>query len=155
MLRVSDLIEACAKMTGQELPSYQIRLIEEELVSRLKLRWDDIEHACRHVAYGGKELTLKNILFAIPGAWPRPEEAKAMLFYADNIPTLAVEVADIYGVFGKDVDQAFIESYEKLVLRAWANGEVRAKWVTRNEWVNEFQKRLDAKRAERALKREA
>jgi hypothetical protein len=155
MLRVSGLIDAYAKMTGNELPSYQIRLIEEELVGRLQLGLNDIAHACRHVAYSGKELTLKNLLFAIPDAWPRAEEAKAMLFYADKIPTLAVEVGDIYGLFGRDADQAFIESYEKLVLQAWANGEVRAKWVTRDELVKELQKRIDVKRAERALKREA
>jgi hypothetical protein len=136
MLRVFDIIEKYAQMAGLDLPAHQIRLIEDELVGRLKLRWNDIEYACMHVAYSGGDFTLKNILFALPGAWPRPEEARAMLYYADNIPTLAADVADTYYAFGWNTEEAFLEKYERAVLGAWARGEVYAKWITRSEWAH-------------------
>jgi hypothetical protein len=134
MLRVFDIIETYAKMAGLDLPAHQIRLIEEELIGRLKLRWHDVSHACRHVVLSGQDFILKNILFAVPDAWPRPEEALATVSHADNFPSLATEIADMYGVLGKEQEQVFLASYEKLVLKAWANGEVRAKWVSKSEW---------------------
>jgi hypothetical protein len=121
-------------MAGLDLPAQQIRLIEDELIGRLKLRWHDISHACRHVVLSGQDFTLKNILFAVFDAWPRPEEAMALVLHADNFPSLATEIADMYGALGKDQEQVFLESYEKLVVKAWANGEVRAKWVSKSEW---------------------
>jgi hypothetical protein len=136
MLRVFDIIETYAKMAGLDLPAQQIRLIEEELIGRLKLRSYDIIRACGRVVLSGQDFTLKNILFALPDAWPRPEEALAAVLHADSFPLLATEIADMYGALGKDQEQeqVFCASYEKLVLKAWANGEVRAKWVSKSEW---------------------
>jgi hypothetical protein len=134
MLRVFDIIETYSKMAGLDLSAQQIRLIEEELIGRLKLRWHEVSHACRHVVLSGQDFTLKNILFALPDAWPRPEEALATVLHADSFPSLATEIADMYGALGKDQEQVFLESYEKLVLKAWANGEVRAKWVSKSKW---------------------
>jgi hypothetical protein len=141
---VSDLITQYAKLNGHELPSGQVRLLEVELVERLKLTLDDIRAACMSVAYSGKEMSLRNILFSIPGAWPEPAETLGMLWHSMRIPSLAVHALKPFGAqFEKYIGEAFMISYERLVVHAWLNGEVRAQWIGRDVFFEEIERKSE------------
>jgi hypothetical protein len=135
MSDISDLIIQCSKLEGRELPSYQVQLLEQELVERLGLTSDDVRAACRAIAYSGKDVSLRNILFSIPGAWPEPREALGMLWHAPRMPSLVVQAIKPFDLQDdKLIREYFLIAYERLVVNAWMNGKVRAEWISKDEF---------------------
>lgn len=147
MSDISNSIIQCSKLTGRELSSCQVQLLEQELVERLRLTRDDVQAACRLIAYGGKDVSLRNILFSIPGAWPEPREALGMLWHAPRVPSLAVQALKTFGVQDdKPIREYFLIAYERLVVNAWLDGKVRAEWITRDEFFEEMRKQAGGAR---------
>jgi hypothetical protein len=141
MSDISDLVIQCSKLTGRELPSCQVRLLEQELVERLGLTSDDVRAACMSIAYSGKDVSLRNILFSIPGAWPEPSEALGMLWRAPRVPSLAVQALKPFGAQDDEpIREYFLIAYERLVVNAWLEGKVRAEWLTRDEFFEELRR---------------